>query len=167
MSKATSMQEPRLKLTRIFDAPRELVFKVWTEPRHVLHWWGPKDFTAPFCTIDLRVGGFFHYCMRSPDGRDFWSKGVFREIVVPEKLVTSMWFSDKDGNFLKPTDYGIGSDFPTEMHDKITFDVHKGNKTKFALHRDTPISISKRYMEDQGWGQSLDKFAGELVRASK
>jgi uncharacterized protein YndB with AHSA1/START domain len=161
----SSAKEPELVITRIFDAPRELVFKVWTDPEHVMRWWGPKDFTAPYCTIDLRLGGVFHYCMRSPEGKDYWSKGVYREIVVPEKIVATMYFSDKEGNFVEPTEYGIGPDFPSEMLDTVTFTVHESNKTKLTLHRNTALSISKRYMEDQGWNQSLDRFAEELASA--
>ena len=157
-------KEPELVITRVFDAPRELVFRVWTDPKHVVHWWGPRGFTAPFIKIDLRVGGSFHYCMRSPDGKEYWTKGVYREIVAPEKIVSTMYFSDKEGNFVEPAHYGFGPDVPSEMLDTVTFSTHEGNKTKLTLHRNTPISISKRYMEDQGWAQSLERFAEELTR---
>jgi len=160
-------KEPTLVLTRIFDAPRELVFKVWTDPKHIVNWWGPGGFTAPFATVDLRVGGAMHYCMRGPDGKDYWTKGFFHEIVVPEKIVCTMFFSDKDGNFCYPTDYGMAPDFPPEMLDTVMFTAMAGNKTKLTLRRSTPLAISKRYMEDQGWNSSLDKFAAELARISK
>ncbi|MGH8068203.1 MAG: SRPBCC domain-containing protein [Candidatus Entotheonellia bacterium] len=75
-SAATNAGERELVITRIFDAPRELVFKAWTEPERLMRWWGPNSFTTPFCTIDLRPGGVFHCCMRSPEGRDYWCKGV-------------------------------------------------------------------------------------------
>ncbi|MCX6832633.1 MAG: SRPBCC domain-containing protein, partial [candidate division Zixibacteria bacterium] len=71
-------------ITRVFDAPRDLVFKAWTEPERVASWWGPNRFTMPVCKIDLRPGGVFHYCMRSPDGKDYWGKGVYREIIESE-----------------------------------------------------------------------------------
>ncbi len=163
--KTRSTKEPELVITRIFDAPREIVFKVWTDPKHVARWWGPRGFTAPFVKIDFRPGGVFHYCMRSPDGRDYWNKGIYREIIVPEKIVSTMFFSDKDGNIVEPSHYGLGPDFPSEMVDTVTFAVYEGNKTKLTLHRNTPVSISKRYMEDQGWNQSLDRFAEELANA--
>ena len=79
----TESPEQELIITRVFDAPRELVFKAWTEPEHFVRWWGPKGYTTPSCTIDLRPGGVMHHCMRSPEGREVWTKGVFREIVVP------------------------------------------------------------------------------------
>ena len=160
----TNTAEKTLETARIFNAPRELVWKVWTDPKHVVNWWGPKDFTSPFCKIDLRPGGTFHFCMRSPEGKNYWNKGEYLEIVAPEKIVSKMYFSDKGGNKLKPTDYGIGADFPLEMLDTVTFEVYEGNKTKFTLRRNTPESISKRYMEDKGWNESLDKFAEELAK---
>lgn len=163
--RSSSAKEPELVITRIFDAPRELVFKVWTDPKHVVNWWGPHGFTAPFVKIDFRVGGSFHYCMRSPEGKDYWNKGVYREIVVPERIASTMFFSDKDGNFVEPTHYRMGPDVPSEMLDTVTFSVHEGDKTKLTLHRNTPLSISKRYREDQGWAQSLERFAEELAKA--
>ena len=165
--KSTPAREPTLVLTRVFDAPRDLVFKVWTDPKHIVNWWGPGGFTAPFATVDLRVGGALHYCMRGPDGKDYWTKGFFHEIVVPEKIVCTMFFSDKDGNFCYPTDYEMAADFPPEMLDTVTFDALSGNRTKLTIRRSTPLAISKRYMEDQGWNSSLDKLAAELARVSK
>jgi uncharacterized protein YndB with AHSA1/START domain len=165
MSKPAEAAADRdLVISRVFAAPRELVFKVWTTPRHVMQWWGPRMFTAPYCTIDLRVGGCFHYCMRSPDGKDYWSKGIYREIVVPEKIVSTMYFSDKDGNFVEPAHYGMGPDFPSEMIDIVTFAVHEGNKTKVTLQRNHSEALAIRYMEDQGWNQSMDRVAEELAR---
>ncbi len=74
-SDTTNAVEQKIVITRVFDAARERVFKAWTEPERVMRWWGPNGFTAPFCKIDLRPGGVFHNCMRSPEGQDFWSKG--------------------------------------------------------------------------------------------
>jgi len=84
-------------VARDFDAPREMVFKAWTEQDRLKHWWGPRGFTTPFCEIDLRPGGVFLFCMRSPEGRDSWGRSVFREIVVPERLVLAMSFADAEG----------------------------------------------------------------------
>ena len=89
---ATAMKNKKeLAITRIFDAPRESVWKAWTDPERVMRWWGPKNFTSPVSKIDLRVGGAYLNCMRGagPDGvvRDFWSTGVYREIVPFKRLV--------------------------------------------------------------------------------
>jgi len=90
--------EREIVITRVFDAPRDRVFKAWTEPERVMRWGGPNGFTTPVCKIDLRPGGVFHNCMRSPEGRDFWSKGVYREIVAPERIVCTDFFSDAEGD---------------------------------------------------------------------
>ena len=163
--KTTMSAEPELVIERIFDAPRELVFKAWSEPRYVSRWWGPKDFTAPFCSIDFRVGGSFHFCMRSPQGNDYWNKGTYFEIIAPQKIVSVMYFSDRDGNRLEPTAYGLGADFPAEMRDVITFEQHGRGSTKLVLHRGHSLAIAKRFGELDGWNQSLDRFAAALLIA--
>lgn len=99
-----------LVLTRVFDAPRERVWKAWTQPEEVKRWWGPKGFTAPFVTIDFRVGGKYLYCMRAPDGKDYWSTGVYREIVPLEKIVATDSFADPEGNVVSATHYGMNAD---------------------------------------------------------
>jgi uncharacterized protein YndB with AHSA1/START domain len=161
--KSTVIVEPELVIERIFDAPRELVFRAWSEARYVSRWWGPKNFTAPFCSIDFRVGGSFHFCMRSPQGSDYWNKGAYLEIVAPEKIVTVMYFSDRDGNRLEPTAYGLGADFPSEMRDVITFEPHGGTSTRLVLHRGHSLELAKRFGELEGWNQSLDRFAAALL----
>lgn len=159
--------EPELVITRIFDAPRELVFKAWTDPRHITNWWGPHGFTTPYCTVDLRPGGAFRYCMHAPDGTDIWVKGIYHEILAPEKIVSTLHFSDKDGNFVEPMHYNMGTNVPHYMTDTLTFEVHAGNKTKFTVHRNTPLAVSKTYGEEEGWNQSFDRLVEELARMSK
>ena len=107
MTKNTVNETERMVVTRVFDAPRELVWKAWTDPKYVMQWWGPKGFTAPFCEMDFRVGGKFLCCMRAPDGREFWNGGEYHEIVLYEKIVSSMYFSDPEGNKVEPAQYGI------------------------------------------------------------
>jgi uncharacterized protein YndB with AHSA1/START domain len=94
-----------LVLERIFDAPRDLVFKMFKESEHLKHWWGPKGWELPFCTVDFRPGGVWHYCMKCVDenqgqffGMESWGKGVYKEIVEPEKIAYTDYFSDAEGN---------------------------------------------------------------------
>ncbi|MFA6239944.1 MAG: SRPBCC domain-containing protein, partial [Candidatus Hydrogenedentales bacterium] len=89
-----------LVIARVFDAPREMVWKAWTEPEQVKQWWGPEMFSAPVCTSDFRVGGKYLYCMRSPEGQDFWSTGTYEEIVPMERIVSSDSFADEKGNII-------------------------------------------------------------------
>jgi uncharacterized protein YndB with AHSA1/START domain len=78
---------PTLEITRVFDAPLVLVWRVWTEPEHVKHWWGPHGFTTPLYEADLRTGGTMRYHMRAPDGTVYPSEGRFEEVVPHERIV--------------------------------------------------------------------------------
>jgi uncharacterized protein YndB with AHSA1/START domain len=84
-------------ITRVFDAPRGLVFKAWTDPKHMAQWWGPRGFTNPICELDARVGGAWRIVMRSPAGIEYPCGGVYREIVEPERLVFTNIATDNDG----------------------------------------------------------------------
>lgn len=99
------VEDKVLILEREFKAPRELVFQAFTQAEHLKHWWGPKGWTLPVCHVDFRVGGVWHYCMKCEDknqgdfyGMESWGKSVYREIVVPEKIVVVDYFSDAEGN---------------------------------------------------------------------
>lgn len=155
-------KESELVLARVFEAPRERVWKAWTQPEQFKRWWGPKGFTAPFCEIDLRVGGTFLYCMRSPDGKDYWSTGVYREIVPVEKLVATDSFADAKGNVVPATHYGMAEDFPMEMLVTVTFE-DLGGKTRLTLRHAGMPAGPAREGADQGWSESFDKLAVSLA----
>jgi uncharacterized protein YndB with AHSA1/START domain len=149
-----------LTIMRVFDVPRELVWKAWTEPERVKRWWGPKGFTSPVIKIDLRVGGEYLSCMRSPEGQDFWSKGIFREIVALERLVMTDSFADKEGNTVPASYYGMSGDWPLEMLVMVMFE-ELDDKTKLTLKHSGIDGISDTDHDnmEQGWSQSFDKLA--------
>ena len=91
------MKERTVEITRVFDAPRERVFAAWTKAEHLARWFGPKGFTIHSCEADPRPGGLFRLCMRSPQGQDYWVRGVYREIVAPERLVITCTAEDEKG----------------------------------------------------------------------
>ena len=91
------MNEKTVVLTRVFDAPRRLVFEAWTRPEALAQWFGPRGFTVPSCETDPRAGGFFRLCMRAPDGKNYWVRGAYREIVAPERLVITCTAEDDKG----------------------------------------------------------------------
>jgi len=157
-------------ITRVFDAPRELVWKMWTEPEQLMKWWGPKPFTSPACKIDLRVGGKYLYCMRGSAGpgqpvMDFWSGGTYEEIVPFEKLVCIDGFSNEKGDRVDPAVYGMPAGFPRETMVTITFE-DIGGKTKLTIR----YTVSSQAVLDamgtaqmrEGWESSLDKLAESL-----
>ena len=91
-----------LVITRIFDAPRELVFKAWTDPEHLVRWMGPRGFRSTVLRSELRPGGAYRIHMLGPEGDDHWTQGVFREIVEPERLVMAGSWADAQGNPTSP-----------------------------------------------------------------
>jgi uncharacterized protein YndB with AHSA1/START domain len=164
-SNSKKEQTEQLLITREFDAPRESVFKAWTDCESLMRWWAPKDFTMPSCRIDLQPQGVFHYCMRSPDGRDYCGKAVYREIVDPERIVYTDSFADEEGNPVPATYYGMSPDWPQEALVTVTFAEHEG-KTKLTLqHALGSVPASERDLCQQGWSEMLDKLAGDLARA--
>jgi uncharacterized protein YndB with AHSA1/START domain len=154
-----------LVITRIFDAPRELVWKAWTDVEMLKKWWGPKDFTAPIIKMDFKVGGKYHWCMRGagPDGKigDFWTTGELKEIIPLEKLVYTDNFSDAEGNVVPASAYGMSGGDWGEGIVTIKLEDMDG-KTKMTL---THEGLPEGDMQEQtsaGWMQSLDKMESIL-----
>ncbi|MCI0649659.1 MAG: SRPBCC domain-containing protein [Chloroflexi bacterium] len=158
---ATNSAERELVITRIFDAPRELVWKAWTEPEQLRHWWGPKSFTLPVCQVDLRVGGKYLFCMRSPDGQNYYSTGVYQKIDPPNEFVCTDSFADEKGNVVPASHYGLDEDFPLELQVTVTFE-EIGGKTKMTLkHVGLPAGETAEQTA-AGWNESFDKLAESL-----
>ena len=155
--------ERELVLSRVFDAPRALVFRAWTEPEHFVRWWGPRGFTTPVCRIDLRPGGLWHCCMRSPDGQDIWCAGVYREIVAPERIVCTDFFADEAGNLVPPTRYGMGADWPADMLLTVTFAEQDG-RTTLTVQQSVPEALARSVGAPEGWSQSFDRLAEHLAQ---
>jgi len=158
-----------LKITRVFDAPKELVFKAWTDPELAKKWWGPEHFTSPEIKIDLRVGGKYLLCMRGKPGpdmpeTDFWSTGTYKEIIPNEKIVVLDSFSDKDGNVVPPTEYGMPETFPIESEIIITFKSLDDDKTEMTLYYPSIEGIEGEMLKNMtlGWNQSFDKLSAAV-----
>jgi uncharacterized protein YndB with AHSA1/START domain len=141
--------EPVLVIERVFDAPRELVFKAWTEPQHLVHWSCPHGFTLTHCEGDLEPGGRWRSCMRSPDGRDLWLGGVYREIVAPERLVFTHAWDDERG---KPGHETLVT---------VTF-AERGGKTAMTFRQAVFDSVAERDGHRGGWTECFEKLAAHL-----
>ena len=159
MEKSTVNDIERMTITRVFDAPRTLVWKAWTDPKYVMQWWGPKGFTAPVCEIDFRVGGKFLCCMKSPDGQEFWNAGEYHEIIPQEKIVSSMYFADSEGNKVKPEHYGIEHEAIEDAFDVTLFEDFGDGQTKLTFIGNEPMDEAKNSGQVEGWNQILDKVA--------
>ena len=150
-AEATLSAELRLVITRIFDAPRRLVFKMWTEPEHLAVWWGPRGFTAISGRLDVRPGGAWSRSMRAPDGRIIRKHGVYREIVEPERLVFTFAWEDAEG---KPGH---------ETAVTVTL-AEYGAKTKLTLHQAVFETVTARDLHQGGWASALECLAEYLAQ---
>lgn len=142
--------ERAVVITRIFDAPPSLMFRMWTDSTHVARWWGPRGFTNPVCEIDARPGGAIRIVMRSPQGVEHAMTGVFREVVEPERLVFTNIAVDGNGTHL------------LEGLTTVTFAAH-GEKTRLTLETSAAglVTQAAQMLEgmDAGWNQSVDRLA--------
>lgn len=168
----SSVSETRKRefvISRTFDVPRDFMFKVWTDPVHMQRWWGPKGVTVVHSKMDLRPGGSYHYCMRTPDGHDMWGKFVYREIVKPERIVWINSFSDEKGGIMR---HPLSLTWPLEMLSTITF-TEQGGKTTVTV-RWLPLNATEEERQtfeagfdsmQKGWTGTLDQLTEYLAKA--
>ena len=156
MSDATELKgsDNEIILTRVFDAPRELVWKAMTIPEHIVHWWGPDGFTTTIKQMDFRVGGVWKHVMHGPDGTDYPNSNVFREIVAPERVVYSHGGAKKGG----PAARFVAT---------WTFEAMDAKTTRLTLRMvfDTPADrdvVVKEYGAIEGGKQTLQRLADYL-----
>lgn len=150
---AAGSPQAELTLTRVFDAPRELVFDVWTDPKHLMQWWGPEKFTTPVCRVDARPGGELYIVMRGPDGQDYPMKGVYQEVRRPERLsFTNIALDGKGVELL-------------EGMTTVTF-APEGGKTRVTVHTvmrgKVPQAAFALAGMEPGWNQTLDRLGSYL-----
>jgi uncharacterized protein YndB with AHSA1/START domain len=157
-------------IARVFDAPRDLVWKCFAEAEQMKEWFGPKGSTIVASKMDLRVGGTYLGAMRGPDGRVMWAKFVYREIVAPERLVWVHSFSDEAGGL---TRHPLSPTWPLELLTTVTFEDVPGGKTKVTL-RWSPLNATAEEAKTfeaardgmtQGWSGSFERLAAYLTNA--
>jgi uncharacterized protein YndB with AHSA1/START domain len=146
----TGAPDRELVLTRVLDAPRRLVFRVWTQPEHLVRWWGPRDFTTPSCQMEVRSGGAYRICIRSREGTAYWMRGVYREVVEPERLVFTFAWEDEGG--------APGH----ETLVTVTFAEADG-KTRLTFRQAVFETVADRDSHQEGWSECLDRLAAYLA----
>jgi uncharacterized protein YndB with AHSA1/START domain len=158
-------------ITRVFDAPRDLVWKAWTDPKHMAQWWGPHGFTNPVCEMDVRPGGAWRIVMRGPDGALHPAKGVYREVVEPERLVMTInhsELSEEWHDLVNPNRDRAAGKPPLEALSTVTCE-EQGDKTKLTIRlrfdsaavRDALLRIGM----SEGWSQSLERLAALVAKS--
>ena len=155
------LMENQIIVSRSFEAPLELLWKAWTEPEHFMRWYGPKGFTTPICEIDLQVGGRHLWSMQSPDGREMYYVGTYKEIVPMERLVFTDGLSDFEGNPLSPAEMGMPEGAPASMDVTVTF-VHEDGKTTVTVSH-VGFGEGGDYAA-MGWEQAFDKLTDVLAK---
>jgi uncharacterized protein YndB with AHSA1/START domain len=157
-------------ITRLLDAPREIVFKTWTEAGY-MEWWGPKGVTISHANLDLRPGGLFHYAMQTADGPVMWGRWIIREIVPPERLVFVNSFSDEAGGIAR---HPLSASWPLEILSIITF-AEQAGKTLLTVNwlPLNPTDEERKAFDTAhvsmqgGWTGSLDRLEEYLATVSK
>ena len=153
IDRATESSQWDLVMTRTFDAPRELVFRAWTDPKRVQQWWGPHGFTNPRCEVDARRGGAMRIDMRGPNGVVYPMQAVFEEVRQPERLVFVTRALDDKGNSM------------FEVRNTLTL-VERGGKTELTLEAQVirATAVAPEYLKgmEAGWSQSLERLASQV-----
>ena len=157
-------------MSRVLDAPRDLLWTCFTDPERMKHWWGPKGVKVTASKMDLRVGGTYHYGMRAPDGNVMWGKFAYREVAPPERLVFINSFSDEKGGI---TRHPMNPSWPIELRTTFTFEQQPDGMTKFTMRWSTYNATAEEQKTfdagvasmTQGWTETLDQLATNLARA--
>jgi uncharacterized protein YndB with AHSA1/START domain len=154
----TTPSEREVVVTRVFDAPRELVWEAWTDPKHVVNWWGPRGFTTTIEEMDVRPGGVWKHVMHGPDGTDYPNRSVFTEVVKPERIVYSNAGGRKDGP---------GASF----EGRWTFDAVEGSRTRVTIRMifvsaAERARMAKEFGVVEGGKQTLERLGEHLARMS-
>lgn len=158
----TKQKLAELTITRIFDAPRKLVWKMWTDPELIMRWWGPKEYSSPVCKIDFRIGGKYVFCMRPTEGRDIFSTGIYKKIDPFNQIVCTDCFADENGNVVPASHYGMTDDIPLELEITIKFEDFDGKTRMTLTHAGLPVG-EQIEGANIGWNESFDKFEKVLT----
>ncbi len=157
-------------ISRALDAPRELVWKCFTNPEHMKHWWGPKGVKVVEAEMDLRPGGTYHYALQAPGAPVMWGKFAYREVVPPSKIVCINSFSDENGGV---TRHPMAPTWPLELLSTFTFEDQPDGKTKFTI-RWSPYNATDEERKtfgaghasmNQGWSGTLEQLEAYLANA--
>lgn len=152
-----------IELSREFDAPREALWAAWTDPKRFKRWYGPKTHEIVSSEIDVRPGGSYLYCMRGPDGGEFWATGTYREVDPPSRLVLTEVTADEEGNVVPMSDYGMPGEEPMELEIEVTLEETGDGRTQMRLRASGFPGEEMSQGASMGWEQAFDKLAAALA----
>lgn len=157
----TDSSTKEIFITRLFDAPRELVFEAWTDPQLLVRWYAPKGCSIRFLKLEPHAGGAFHSCISTPDGYDCWCTGTYLAVTPHEQIVFSMCNADEQGNAIESGQNGTPEDWPTKTVVTVTLTDVNG-QTEMTLHQTAPEDVAKRTGAYPSWLEMFDKLAEDL-----
>lgn len=152
-------KESELIMTRQFDAPRKMVFEAYSDCKHLMNWFGPRQWPLAHCKMDFRVGGAWHYCMKGPDGTESWGKAIYKDIKAPEKIYYEDYFSDKDGNLNKEMPYTL---LKLDFEERDGKTIVRGT-AKYPTKEDLQKIMDMGMAE--GMAETLDRLEEYLAKA--
>lgn len=168
MDTTNNMKKKDLVVTRVFDAPVELVWKCWTDSELVMRWSGPNGFTCPIAKLDFREGGTSLVCMREPKefgGKDMYSIWFYKKIMPMKLIEITSNLSDKDGKALDPVTLGLPPEFTKDIRMVVTFKKVGSDKTEMTVTQYDWTVSQMSDMAEAGWNQSLDKMQLIFIKA--
>lgn len=152
---ATIAPQTAITIKRTLNLPLIEVWHAWSDPQTFKKWWGPKEFTCPYSSIHFKEGGTFLNAMRGPDGKDIWGTGVYKEIVLLQKIVYTDSFADNKGNIVSSGYYHM-PDMPTELLVSVSFKEEDGKTIMQLKHQGLPEKMQEEC--EKGWQSSFDKL---------
>ena len=161
VQKERSSVQNDIVINKVFNLPVSVVWLAWTDAEYFKKWWGPRGFTCPSSKMEARVGAKYLNCMRGPDGKEYWSTGVVKELIPERKLVVTDSFSDEKGNIKPASEYGMPGDWPKELLITVYLEEADG-ATKLKLrHQGVPNEMRDDCIK--GWNESLDKLERNIT----
>jgi uncharacterized protein YndB with AHSA1/START domain len=149
--------EGEVLITRLLNAPRELVFNAWTDPDHLMQWYAPKGCTLRIISADVREGGSILHCISTPGTHDCWCKAFFLEISEPERIVYTLSSVNEEGDPVEPASVGMDPEWPAETTVTVSFADING-KTQITIHQAVSEKLAKRTGAYPSWLSMLDRL---------
>jgi len=148
-------------INRVFNLPVSVVWLAWTDAEYFKKWWGPTGFTCPSSKMEAKVGGKYLNCMRGPDGKEYWSTGVVKELIPERKLVVTDSFSDDKGNIKPASEYGMPGEWPKELLITVYLEEADGATKMKLKHQGIPGEMREDCIK--GWNESFDKLEENIT----
>ncbi len=156
-----SALQNEIVINRVFNLPVSVVWLAWTDAEYYKKWWGPRGFTCPSSKMEAKVGGKYLSCMRGPDGKEYWSTGVVKELIPERKLVVTDSFSDEKGNIKPASEYGMPGDWPKELLITVYLEEADGATKMKLKHQGIPNEMREDCIK--GWNESFDKLEENIT----